>query len=574
MKPWVTICPTAETTDHLTLIKGWYNDSPTDTNSISLGECGNLVFDTNVNIIQIPYGVASHQIDVSNMLPYECAFNIVYWYHPHYEVLEVFGTVSYDTLVIHRAGLITPDILQPTKYGNAPYPMTTDMEVEDLQHHFYLPWMPSLQKLQDASVNYGDFERRIQWLIRYDQTGVLEVDDLDFDLDDRVVGFLCVLLIEYMERYKYVSPHVNRLHMQYEELRYEAESKLFNARMSRADLREAHVTDLLYFNGLEDWMEENRVCDPPAADHQSFYRRWPAAMDSPSIFFAVPMELISNLDHLHVYHGGLVHIGYKDIGNWAWNRYMQAVHTLLVYHPFDPTRDEKLESYLRAQTKCIVHYLNEPKIKRARKPDYLPMQRPASKYPRSNVSVPEIEDLWKIMPPCHAQLREHQRYFKYEERKRLTQNMYLAGVSMESIVKFHEVRHNAFPKHGSLNSRFNPAKYMKDMLEKKPDELNLSHSCRNIISETLDKPHSDVIRCPFVDPRKTAEQNLPLCKQACNNYGKDPAWIMRRNLRFVETHKVKEDAEKVDEMANQGGGENEESSSSSEEEEESIFANT
>lgn len=238
---------------------------------------------------------------------------------------------------------------------------------------------------------------------------------------------------------------------------------------------EAHWLRLMQFNQLDSLvtMVEGTRLDEQAYFERHRHRFGASPCDVPSVYFQVPLvEAGPDLSHLPLYKGGYVHLSWRDMPQWVFNKYTQW--NMHMY--FDMALLQH-EWFIEAEALWTLSY-EQPKPE-----------------PKPVTQVMEINDytydqLVNSMPPCLAAIHNQGCFPKHYQRLDMVVYFVSIGASDKAITRYFRRMNKAFPKEDDqeLEKRFNLEYFLKKQRTK-----TYVRTCKRI----LERYNQGGIKCPF-----------------------------------------------------------------------------
>jgi hypothetical protein len=165
----------------------------------------------------------------------------------------------------------------------------------------------------------------------------------------------------------------------------------------------------------DDYQYYAATIEPTLEDCMDFNSRYPQDW-LPTHWYSVPFEDLSEEFswNLRIYYPGVVHITYKEYGDYQWWKYEKEMRQL---------RQRAKTIPMHPQLEYLITYIKPPK--RAKPADSV-----------------DIEDIGKILPPC---LKSDERFPGDEQRQFLVRSLKGAGVSLESVESYLNGLNDKFP---------------------------------------------------------------------------------------------------------------------------------
>ncbi len=380
-------------------------------------------------------------------------------------------------------------------------------------------------------------------------------DDLQRAHIEAGCSLFCALLGDYME-FVSAGGDARRAHrLAYECKRIDTERMLFYSRMD-ACVTETSLVELLAFNNVAAVYERGT-----ALDYQAFWTLYPYARYEPrSFLMGVPLEDVDadSVASMPRYPGGIVHVPCyaPAVARWLWARHANSIQrrfTLLRRAQFDamlvaqPRVAEWLHDECKVlETLYIVDNVNEEEEVKKKKhkternfkelaegtaaasgrSDKRPKGVDRRAPDAGGYDPDDIEELWKRVPPCLAQMRKNGYAPKNEQRLRGTQIMWGGDVSVRAMDRMFRPLNDKYPNKGeSYETRFPLNAYIMT-----PHNTT---RCGNLVVNALSRA-TDKLQCPFAhelaQPGMTHEQVTPLCRAKCGARGGGPHDVIRNNM--------------------------------------------
>lgn len=165
----------------------------------------------------------------------------------------------------------------------------------------------------------------------------------------------------------------------------------------------------------DDYQYSDSIIEPTLEDCMDFNARYPQDW-LPKYWYSIPFEYLSEefSCNLRIYHPGLVHITYKEYGDYQWWKYEKEMRQL---------RQRVKTLPMHPQLEYLITYIKPPK-----------KAKPAE-------SV-DIEDIGKVLPPC---LRCDDRFPGDQQRQFLVRALKGVGVSLESVETYLNGLNDKYP---------------------------------------------------------------------------------------------------------------------------------
>lgn len=293
------------------------------------------------------------------------------------------------------------------------------------------------------------------------------------------------------------------------------------------------LLSLFDYNDMLPWLHAHCV-EPSAADYRAYAQLWPDALYAPTHWLAVPCwevpapELLAlPLHHHGTSDGARVHLPlyWRALLPWLQQRWRAfRDHS---YAHWSPARDRaRLPAVVRAALDEQAHAL----YRHYYDMHYAPPEVCIGKQPRAagnsivpinaaepmvHLDVGDVEDIWALLPPCAAQVREQKRFPLNLERVRMATALWFGGVAEPAITRFFAHLNEMYPhKTETFERRFNVADTLRRAQE---DPQKYQTYCKQTIRDTLTH-EPNTLHCPYVAEARA--QNAALAdddlRRACN----------------------------------------------------------
>lgn len=385
--------------------------------------------------------------------------------------------------------------------------------------------------------------------------------------------------------------HGKRFRTLYEKARHHMECQVLLPARLAPFCSQHTLLKLLKWNGMETWM--NKHCRPgTAADYRAFRKHYPGAFYAPSVFFEIPCSEWSG-QALPVYPQGLVRLPCYAPAILTWLQQRWLIHRDARYHQEERgvgggggagggAGGEALGKAIywavdREARRLYRHYFDLHYAPRP--PDVLKLeaqQRLAQRFfnnapgagDRARESVPDIEELWSMLPPCVRAVRALPHFPKHHQRNKMALIMWHGGVNEASIWNLMETLPEPPPRElwqledEKFNKKPEDPYLMRERQAKvqamlsAPGAVDWKPICRNIVADTL-AGNQHVLHCPYVRAA-TAGKSLTLdetritCNNACNDdelFGGAPSHLVAKALYRKSYLQEEEEKKKVQENA-------------------------
>lgn len=497
-------------------------------------------------------------VDVRELDPYHHALTIFYRVDMLLRCVDVLGALRYDVLMA-RHGKVTSALLVEHGQSRAalvPEAVPMVAESEDAPP-LQLPFAVEQQQLEAEEVDVleMDLEPLLCWytLMESGEGTVMEIPHWAVASQMMALVGAC---IEHEHGVRYHSQLEARvLRQRYELMRREAEERALESVLVHSSHTQRALIRLLAHNNLTPWLRENSV-RPTARDLQMFHACYREPAFIPTVFIRVPVQHVppARARALPMYHGGYVNLPcYWDaLRDWLWQRRMaeaQRFHAEWDHTRWSEFRRDYPEHAARvaAATHDMVKWmyahvsrvnLSLDKKERSVRPIYSSSRSGEQKtvQVQSETVTVDLEDLWKALPPCVAELRDT-RFPKHITRLQLNPILYEAGVSQQTAHSFYDHLNARFPRGG------------QQLLERYPFPGEWQRVvgkgvtyCNAIIRATFDG-RSDSLRCPFVASHGNGEVPGKVlnrrCYEACSPsnsfFGGRPALLLSGRLAHLKS---------------------------------------
>jgi hypothetical protein len=357
--------------------------------------------------------------------------------------------------------------------------------------------------------------------------------------------------------------HGKRFRTQFERARYRVECEtLLPARLAPF-CTESLLLELLHWNGLSTWLTAY-ARNGLAADYRAFRRLFPDATYAPDAWFEVPCTDVGPVlaAALPIYPKGVVRLPCYGPALLAWLQQRWLIQRDTIYARQREvvlpkavllSVDEQARNLYRHYHD--LHYAPRP-------PDVLKEERVRRAYvgaggarivcegPKTHELVPDIEELWSMLPPCVSAARTMRHFPKFHHRKTMALIMWHGGVAEQSIMDLLEW----LPDPLNDEERRKKAATPQHLIDERRGHINgllnapgvhaWKPMCKGIIKNTLSNAEHQV-HCPFVGPvrRLRAARGEPqldekglriACSFACNDdnlFGGSPAHLVEKALQ-------------------------------------------
>lgn len=373
----------------------------------------------------------------------------------------------------------------------------------------------------DIRTLMGEFCDRLQWYYSASSSSIPARS-----AHEKHLWIICSVFAGALEYHPELAchpqPHLDsraaRVH--YEETRLEKERIRFMNHMSDYQRHsESTLLHLLYHNGLahavDPQMGDWNVVAPTTLDEQAFSAMYPDACYTPRIYFEVnaweiPLELVSSR-MLPLYLGGKVHLPchWQAVSCWLWQ-----LHVTHVQHHYAWLTRERFVQFLKDFPQLESVFEDASRVIRFRyfkTSGFTRGQGSATTSAASSrrisgkvnavVDVGDVEDLWRIMPPCVRALRE-KGFPRHRDRMDLTPILKNGGITQQGAEMLYEHLNEMHPRDGlSLHGRYG--------LQYDWDRPRDSVFCGALIQKALRGEEAELLICPFaVDAlRETGVEN-------------------------------------------------------------------
>ena len=348
--------------------------------------------------------------------------------------------------------------------------------------------------------------------------------------------------------------HGKRFRSQYERAREDMEcNRLLAERLSHFTSERLLMT-LFKFNSMMDWVQANCIQGGTAQDYRLYMQMYPEARYAPRYFLEIPCWDVPNSDLMPVYDEGMLHVPcyWRAVLPWLQQRWRSFRDRSYAQwkHAIDAQRiPQAIRVMFDAQAQELYrHYLEEhssPTHKQQQQQQQRTSATAGATGPR--VDVPDIEDIWDLLPPCTYALRQSGKFPKNWERLQLSGMLWFGGVAAPTISNFFTHLNDCDPNNESMVLRFNVA----DHLQRADADIGKYKTwCLQIIGDTVDG-NTNGMHCPFVEdvqrqsPQLVADFKMKpktqrgghalvrTCNDLCNNgrsFGGSPAHLVQKAL--------------------------------------------
>jgi hypothetical protein len=301
-----------------------------------------------------------------------------------------------------------------------------------------------------------------------------------------------------------------RFRTQYEQAREHIEcDKLLPERLSHF-CSETLLLKLLDYNSICAWYKLVRIRGS-AQDYRVYAQMYPEAPYAPTWFLEVPCWEVPYAKFMPIYRHGLLHLPcyWRALVPWLQQRwrtfrersYAQWEHST-VQVPL-PVR-----TALDTQARLLYRYYHEQQYTPPQSQEVLKEAKTTSAVKSianaDRVEIPDIEDVWALLPPCAAALRDTGRFPRNWERKQLSTTLWYGGVSEPTIRNFFEAIHTALPNDETFEARFNVAAQLELA---RADPHIYKTWCSQIIEDTI-RQIPNRMQCPFVAPAEAKHPGI------------------------------------------------------------------
>lgn len=557
MQRWVTFA--FHDSVEAALAQWYYASTPAQEAS---GDLACVDFATAVRLELVEEDASACVVDLRELDPYRHALTIFYRVDMHLRCVDVLGALRYDALMACRGRVTGPLLLAQGRSRMALAPEVVAMECDDSAEPLQLPFAIEQCQIEACGVDplEMDVEPLLCWytLMEVEAGAVVEVPHWMVASQMTALVGAC---IEHEHGVRFHSTQEARvIRNRYELMRREAEQRALESVMVQSSHTQRALIRMLAHNHLAPWLREKSV-RPTARDLQMFHACYREPAFVPTVFIRVPMQHVplARMRSLPMYEGGVVHLPcYWDaIRDWLWQR--RAAEAQRFHAEWDharwsefraeyPAYAERVAFFARAIVKWMhahiprVDLTLEKKERRVLLPTMTSGSTRAGKKiiaAETQAVAVDMEDLWKALPPCVAELRET-RFPKNITRLQLTPILYEAGVALPTALGFYDYLNNRWPRDAqTLSARYNVADAWAAIPGKEPTY------CNGIIRATV-RGTSDSLHCPFVESHGRGEvpgkELNRRCYEACspsNSYFQGrPAVLIRERLAILKEQAI------------------------------------
>lgn len=312
-----------------------------------------------------------------------------------------------------------------------------------------------------------------------------------------------------------------RFRTEYERARERVEcSELLAERLSHF-CSQTLLFDLFEYNSLMPWLESH-VTKGMARDYRAYAAMYPEAPYAPSHFIMVPCWEVPSAEasvELPVYKHGMLHLPcyWRALLPWLQQRW-RAYRDYSYAHWDHPRDSQKVPAEVRAaldkQVLRVYRHYHEHRFAPPPPPGTIvtaSQQQQQQQHPgiadADRTNIGDIEDMWNLLPPCAAALRDAGRFPRNWERIQLYSAFWYGGVAAPAIRTFFETLNDRHSNGERFEMRFN-LEAQQEMAIANPKTYK--SWCSQIIDDTL-TGKQDRLQCPFAgivqkrDPKLAAD---------------------------------------------------------------------
>jgi len=522
------------------LLQGWFDKSTPEQQARGDVACAAFKY---VCILPLDPDLGT-ELDMKTFDPFKSVWFL--FYYVDCLSVRVLGGIDFWALLELRGHVSVADLVQNRGFFLPWDDEEEEEEEEEGERWFYLPCVFPEQKAAHKNVGIcmDVIEARVRWIVSCENADETSWTHGNNRVEDYGAMLVAPLVSAVFDGW---GPSYVKTRQRYDRALLFAEHSLFMGRMTRWFRTEGAILGLMCRNGLRKRLEAGMLVDPTPADNQAFALRHPR-VPPPTWYCKVPLEEVPYeiAMKLPLRVGGGVSISYKEFPAWIWAKFLvmrtHARTRMMIDVEDSGAIPGDLGAHLADMAKVVHGHFADNPIRRGTKRARTSEQRERlGDIDPSEGFSPDIEDLWKAMPPCLAALRSNARFPKHLERLRLTQTFQEAGMSLDVTGDFFEALNNAFP-HPAVTYRDSKARFNHEEAWKS----NIGPVyCGNLVRNAVNNKRGDVLKCPFVDkipkasglkPGDDYKPTLQACKQACAGQGKrtgfaGPHHLLRKALK-------------------------------------------